>query len=465
MKQLLVATVFLLASAASSLHVPSRPPAALARPVLVTPPLRLRAVAPPRASLLADAADDPWLLYAVLTSAAATGYRIGTTTAVGRIVTGPICAMALTFAAAGVGVLPTAGAGVSAAQGLAVRVATPLLLFSADLRAIATRAGRLVPSFFLGCVGTVLGTLAGVSLLRAPLVSAFGPDGFKVVAALAAKNVGGGINFVAVAGALRLSGAPFAAALAADNLMALVYFPLCSYLGRKEPDPFPTADGGGVDGGGAAALTAASPSTQPGASGGGGGGGGGGAEDEASVARLSSALAVGVAVMAVSRRLGFSLSYDLPIATALTVAAATAAPRQLQPLAPAAERLGTLALYLFFATAGWVGGDLGMDTFLGGGAVLLAFLAVLYAVHFAVVVGVAALLRVPLRRAGNERALPLSMLLTASNANIGGPATACALAVGCGWDGLVTPALLVGNLGYAIATPLGFVLHRLMAGS
>ena len=55
--------------------------------------------------------------------------------------------------------------------------------------------------------------------------------------------------------------------------------------------------------------------------------------------------------------------------------------------------------------------------------------------------------------------LPLPLLLTASNANIGGPATACALAVGCGWEGLKTPALLVGNLGYAIATPLALLFY------
>ena len=37
--------------------------------------------------------------------------------------------------------------------------------------------------------------------------------------------------------------------------------------------------------------------------------------------------------------------------------------------------------------------------------------------------------------------------------------TASALAVGNGWPTLITPALLVGNLGYALATPLGMLLH------
>ena len=51
----------------------------------------------PQASPLAEAASDQWLLYTVLTSAAATGYRLGVSTKLGRLATGPICAMGLTF--------------------------------------------------------------------------------------------------------------------------------------------------------------------------------------------------------------------------------------------------------------------------------------------------------------------------------------------------------------------------------
>ena len=154
-----------------------------------------------------------------------------------------------------------------------------------------------------------------------------------------------------VAGALGLSPAPLAAALAADNVMALVYFPLCSYLGRDEPDPHAGEAGTEAEAAAATAAPAAAAAV----------GGGGEVEtaeeaedggDEASVARLGSALALGVAAVALSRRLCPVPGYDLPVATALTVAAATAFPAALAPLTAAAEKLGTLALYLFFATAG-----------------------------------------------------------------------------------------------------------------
>ena len=87
---------------------------------------------------------------------------------------------------------------------------------------------------------------------------------------------------------------------------------------------------------------------------------------------------------------------------------------------------------------------------------ILALIGVLYVVHLTIVLGMGALLR---RRPSLARFFRTPLLLIASNANIGGPATASALAFGNSWPSLVTPALLVGNLGYALATPLSLLLH------
>ena len=47
--------------------------------------------------------------------------------------------------------------------------------------------------------------------------------------------------------------------------------------------------------------------------------------------------------------------------------------------------------------------------------------------------------------------LPRDELLLASNANVGGPTTAAAMAAAARWE-LVVPALLTGVLGYSVAT-------------
>ena len=52
------------------------------------------------------------------------------------------------------------------------------------------------PAFFVGSAGTCLGALAAVGLIGRPIAAVYGDDGYKVCAALAAKNIGGGLNFV-----------------------------------------------------------------------------------------------------------------------------------------------------------------------------------------------------------------------------------------------------------------------------
>ena len=310
------------------------------------------------ASLLPEsAADDHWTVFALVAAAAAAG-RGCSGTAIGRTLSAPICAMAVTFVLTAAGVLPAATPVVSEAQSLAVHLATPLLLLDADLRAIGRRASQLVPAFLLGTLGTIAGTIAGIVLLRTPLWSALGPDGLKTACALAAKNIGGGLNFVAVAAALGVSPVAFTTALAVDNVMALVYFPLVSTLGRGLPD-VPTAPGG-VAGDAASVDPPRGLDVRP-------------AVVAADDGKQGGALAVGLLMMALSRRMAarWLHGFDLPIVTILTVAAATLAPRWLGPLASRATELGTTCIFLFFATAGWTGGSVGAATMLNGGPVLL----------------------------------------------------------------------------------------------
>jgi uncharacterized membrane protein len=109
--------------------------------------------------------------------------------------------------------------------------------------------------------------------------------------------------------------------------------------------------------------------------------------------------------------------------------------------------LGMTAVMLFLAVIGTLC-DLSALRQLGAlGFDLSLFVTILVAVHGLVVFGAAALLR-----------FDLSMAAVASQANIGGGTSALALARSLGRPDLVLPAILVGSLGTALGTYLGFAM-------
>ena len=71
--------------------------------------------------------------------------------------------------------------------------------------------------------------------LAGPLTQCLGVAAWQVSAALMAKNIGGGLNFMGVADALQVNSVAVTSALAVDNLLGLLYFPLCGYLCQFVP--------------------------------------------------------------------------------------------------------------------------------------------------------------------------------------------------------------------------------------
>ena len=314
------------------------------------------------------------------------------------------------------------------------------MLMRANLFAVFSRASRLAPTFAIGSLGTAMGAVIAACALSIPL-SRFNPsatlhaatceDGWKIAAALAAKNIGGGLNYVAVATTLRASPAAVAAGIVVDNVFALVYFPLVSWLGRNEPksdaDNEPKSDADNDND----KDKDAPPS-----------------KGAVAVGDCACVLALASGAVACGRFV--SPSAPLPIATVLAVTLATIAPSHVTAkLAPAAELLGQLLLFVFFATAGAAGGSIAHAATHG---VLFGYLAIVYVIHGVTMGAVAGLcLRTPLRD-----------MLVASNANSGGAATAASLASGRQWHALVVPGQLVGHMGNACATFIGLGLSHVL---
>ncbi|KAA6425464.1 MAG: hypothetical protein FRX49_04362 [Trebouxia sp. A1-2] len=111
------------------------------------------------------------------------------------------------------------------------------------------------------------------------------------------------------------------------------------------------------------------------------------------------------------------------------------------------EALGGALMLFFFATIGAGAGSLSALWSTGW---LTAFIAIQLSVHLAVIVFGGYVV------AG----LPMQVVLTASNANVGGPATAAAMAASRGWPHMVRPAMLTGSLGYAVGNGIGCAVSQ-----
>jgi uncharacterized membrane protein len=367
--------------------------------------------------------DQVWLIWTILLGAAAFGLW-AEKQRWGRKVSAVVLTMGVTFTLSNLGIIPIEGvAAYDVTWGRLVPLAIPLLLFRADLKRIFREAGPTLLAFSLGAVGTIIGTVVAYNVV--PL----GEHGWQLASIFSATYIGGSMNYAAAAEAVGLqSGSLTTAGVAADNLVMALYFLVLFalpgvgwlsrlFITRKENNKPETMD-----------QELESSTAMP---------------DMMGTA-ISLALALGLC------SLGFWLA-DLMgwkgggilVVTALTVFLATAMPGPLARL-KGASTIGSFFMQIFFAV---IGASAHVGTVLKVGPWLFVFAGLILMIHLAF-----------LLTAGRLLKLDLKEIIIASNANMGGPTTAAAMAVARGWKTLVLPAILCGTLGYAIATFLGVAL-------
>jgi len=360
-----------------------------------------------------------------------------------------------TLILANVGVIPHVSPTYDQINHIILPLAVPLLLFSANLRVVFKATGRLVPLFCFGSIGTLLGGVVGYTLV--PLLS-LGDEAWKVCAALTSRHIGGAVNYVAVANVLNVSPKVLGAGLAADNLCNVLYFALLFYLARdaeyvkdgEEEKSTSISSSGSGSGSGSGSKTISTNSNSSSS-----------AEkaekEEIEIAKedssgkgfstynASAALAYSAASCYLSKSLSTlingSTSLTIPIATIFSVLIATTFPKQCKEVAQSGEALAALAMNAFFATVGASGS---IHDMLSTAPSLFFFSMCQVLTHLTFLLFAAKLFN--FRR---------SEALIASNANVGGPTTAAAMAASLKWSSLVVPGMLVGVLGYAVATFIG----------
>lgn len=297
------------------------------------------------------------------------------------------------------------------------------LLLGVNLRAVLRAGPTLLLLFMVGAVGTAAGVAAGLFLLGdAP----FGAQTPAMAGMFVATYIGGSANFNAIAlqyGVVE-TGPLYAGAMAVDAGLTAIWMAATIALPRWLGAPLIEPE------------APTTPKEDP---------------DRESVAPRDLAVVFGLGLGSAwaAGRLGEWTglpSMLLLTALALALAQVPAVARR-----RGAKAVGMFAVYVFLATIGALCDVEALGTLgeVGGRIAVLAVACV--GVHGTVVFGTAKVLK-----------LDPVLAAVASQANIGGGTTALALARSLGRPDLVLPAVLVGSLGTALGTFVGFLLAAML---
>ncbi|MBE6046741.1 MAG: DUF819 family protein [Clostridiales bacterium] len=385
-------------------------------------------------------ADNTWALFAILAAIATLAVYLEQKTRIGSKVTG--CVMALIFAMvlSNTGIIPLDAAAYDFVWSYIIPLAIPMLLFNADVKRIGRESGRLLIIYLISGIGTVAGGIVAYNLLKGAIA-----DLGLVLPMMIGTYTGGSVNLVAMSDAYNVGGELVSSSVVADNLlMALYFFALIAAAGSKfflKHYRHPLIDdlNKNSDGSAEGAATFWTPK-------------------EVSLKDIAMCIALSLVIVAVSVKVSSVFAALIPtsnfvlslingllgnqylIITTLTMLVATLFPRQVGNIAGAQE-IGTYLIHIFFAV---IGVPASIYMIVTKAPLLLLFCAIIVFVNmlFSFIFG-------------KVLKFSLEEIIISSNANIGGPTTAAAMAIAKGWNALIVPAILVGTLGYVLGNYYG----------
>ena len=390
--------------------------------------------------------DNTWALMAITCGWAAFSIYAEQTWAWASKMSGAIVALLGALILTNVGIIPTNCVFFDdIVWGYVVPMAIPLLLLSCDIRKIGREAGKILIIFLIGSVGTTVGALLGYNLLAGKVDNLAG-----VAAMMTGSYIGGTVNFAAMSAAFEVPGESSSAAVVADNLLMTLYFfvliaiPSIKFFRSKFTHPhLDEVEAQGVS---------EEAKTQAAAFWG---------KKPISLCDIAINFAISVIVVWVSTEIAAVIAAAFPtnegrgivndligglfgnkylILTTISMIIATAFSKPLEKLGGSQE-IGTYLIYLFFFV---IGAPASIKAIFLNAPLLLVFCAIMVIVNMLFCFVFGKLFK-----------FDLEDCILASNACIGGPTTAAAMAISKGWIKLVGPIMLVGTLGYVIGTYFG----------
>jgi len=372
--------------------------------------------------------NDIFSLGAILVGLAWVGFYVDTHP-IGRKTSGVIWVLGCAMLLSNFDIIPFDAPAYGFVHSSLVPLAIPLLLFKADLRRIFRESGMVMVTFLIASAATIVGAVLGFYLFD------LGEIGPKVAGVYTGGYIGGAVNFLAVSNAVEMTETEFAVSISASSvvsmlaLMMLIAIPSVRWITNKIPSNFldemsekEKSDLVNID---APRLL---------------------------LTHVTGAVALSFVICAAAQLLGNVLgmsNYSILFITLITLVVANLMPKLMNSLEGEFE-LGMLFMYIFFAA---VGAGTDISQFLGSAFVLFLYGMTIILVHLVLVLLVAKLLKVDLAEA-----------IVASGAALVGPSVTAAIAISRGWRTLVTPAIMCGIFGYAIATFIGVAVTKLLAG-
>lgn len=309
-----------------------------------------------------------------------------------------------------------------------IPLSIPLLLMGSNISRVIREGGKLLVAFLIGTLGVILGSFLAFYLIN------LGPDSGKTAGVIAATLIGGSMNFIATGEIMNFSTHPlFSATIAVDNFAANAYIllmfaiPSLKFLSGFFVKPKPENQ----------KETEKNPSDEP---------------FPITIERI----AVSILIAAVIAGIGslFSdliqeiyatrMSMSILVITLFAVLAANLFPKKLKKLEDTAFAIGLWMMYIFLAA---IGASTNLADMLQVGPAVLGFYLVIMFFHFTFLVSLAKIFK-----------FDVYEVIISSSANIMGPSVAAPMAASLGQKKLITPAILVGILGYVIGTFIGVTI-------
>lgn len=393
--------------------------------------------------------ENSWALWAILTLITAISIYLEQTYKWASKVTGAIIGLVLAMFLANINVIPTSAITYDIVWDYVVPLAIPLLLFNANIKKIWRESGRIIIMFLLSSIGTLLGVFVSYMLLKDKI-----SELYRMAAMMTGSYIGGGVNFAAMAESFGTDAEWVSALVVADNLLMALYFfallaiPSISFFRKKFRHPYIDEIEGEVDVKEGETLAAQYWGRK-----------------DISLRDIAFGVALSFVIVWISSEVANFLGSVIPtgnfilnlfngflsnkylIMTTLTVLLATFAPDFMSNI-HGAQEIGTFLIYIFLVV---IGVPASLKLILTRAPLLLLFTAIIVIINMAVSLILGKIFR-----------FSLEEILLSSNANIGGPTTAAAMAIAKGWNRLIGPIILAGILGYIIGNYLGIFMGNLL---